>query len=275
MTKEIENGPEDVARKVLGEPYPLQLSEYEERVRRNLLLYSVVSISACMLGAVSVNEPVLFGVIKLPRFSSEVIYAGLLMLVFYELLNYGLMLWNSFSYWRVRLTGSRLRPSRSTGGPWSTGGEEFEDVDGEEKNSTIYIWMFERAYSAESILNALNERSIQLDEICVSLKRQQDMEGCLGRLEVQVKMMNDSLKAIDNILSSARLSESFNRYDRWFYYMIKTQSVRWLVLDCAIPLLLGLIAFSLLCISMGDSILVLYSFPMDGTTEHIDAIVPL
>lgn len=275
MTKEIENGPEDVARKVLGEPYPLQLSEYEERVRRNLLLYSVVSISACMLGAVSVNEPVLFGVIKLPRFSSEVIYAGLLMLVFYELLNYGLMLWNSFSYWRVRLTGSRLRPSRSTGGPWSTGGEEFEDVDGEEKNSTIYIWMFERANSAESILNALNERSIQLDEICVSLKRQQDMEGCLGRLEVQVNMMNDSLKAIDNILSSARLSESFNRYDRWFYYMVKTQSVRWLVLDCAIPLLLGLIAFSLLCISMGDSILELYSFPMDGTTEHIDAIVPL
>lgn len=275
MTKEIENGPEEVARKVLGEPYPLQLTEYEERVRRNLLAYSVVAISACLLGAVSVNDPVLFGIIKLPRFSSELIYIGLLLLVFYELLNYGLMIWNSFSYWRVRLSGSRYRPSRSTGGPWSTGGEEFEDVDGEEKNSTIYIWMFERAYSAESILNALNERSVHLGEICASLKNQQDMDGCLARLEVQVNMMNDSLKAIDNILSSARVSESFNRYDRWFHYMIKTQSLRWLVLDCVIPLLLGLIAFSLLCASMGDSILELCSYLVEGSTEQIDAIVPL
>ena len=261
---------------ILGEPYPLQLTEYEERVRRNLLAYSVVSISAGLLGAVSVDQPVLFGVIKLPKFSSDLIYYGLSLLVVYELVNYGLMLWNSFSYWRVRLTGSRLKPSRSSGDAFASGLEDIEDVAGEEKNSTIYTWLFEQQFKAESILGAMNDRSKQLLEVQEDLKSKGATPDSLAKFETNLNMLEQSMERLEGIISSARVHESFLRYDRWFHYMLKTQSLRWLILDCAIPMIIGVIALILLLSPLfRNCIAVILNYIVDFAPIGVDAVISL
>ncbi|MFQ2467543.1 hypothetical protein ACK312_04480 [Aeromonas caviae] len=263
-------------KKVLGEPYPLQLSEYEERVRRNLLAYSVVSIAATFLGATSVEKPVLFGMIELPRFSSGLIYYGLSLLIFYELVNYGAMLWNSFSYWRIRLTGSRLNPSRSSGETFSSGNESVEDVSGEERNSTIYTWLFEQELKVSVILRSIKDSSDQLSEIQHDFKERKEVPGGVESLESCVKALESYTGKLECVILSARVHESFLRYDKWFHYMLKTQSLRWLLLDCAIPILLGLFALIILLWPVARHSVVMIINNISALTPlEVDAIISI
>lgn len=232
---------DDLIQGIMKEPYSLQLSQYEEKMRRNLLAYSVAAIAACLLGAAPSKSPVLLGLIELKQFNGDIILYSLSALVLYELVNYGSSIFNSFSYWRVRLTGTRLDVDR--GSPSSMAGDDEEaDYSGDERNSTIYTWMFERAPSFHAVINNIEGYGLALQKACARLD---ETDGFIVNSSDVNGNKNALIQSIDKFIeynNSVRINESIKRFDNWFNMMIRSQSIRWLVLDCIFPILLAFIA---------------------------------
>lgn len=50
------------------------------------------------------------------------------------------------------------------------------------------------------------------------------------------------LEAITAGMSTARITESLERFDRWYLYLQRSQSMRWLLFDLVLPILIGVAA---------------------------------
>lgn len=258
---------------IMKEPYPLQLSQYEEKMRRNLLAYSVAAISACLLGAAPSKSPVLLGLVELKQFNGDVILYSLSALVLYELVNYGSSIFNSFSYWRVRLTGTRLDVDR--GSPSSMGGEDEQaDYSGDERNSTIYTWMFERAPSFHAVINNIEGYGMALQKVCARLDETHGLIVNSSDVNSNKDALMQSINKFIEYNNSVRINESMKRFDNWFNMMIRSQSIRWLVLDCILPILLALIALVAISQSLFHWIpdfMITFFIPRD--VPEIDSII--
>lgn len=265
---------EDLINNIMKEPYPLQLTEYEEKIRRNLLVYSVVAWSACILGAVPANDPVLFGLIKLNSFDSKIISYGLLVIILYEITNYATLLFNSFSYWRIRLTGSRHDTVRGSQGEFGSDNEQA-DYKGDERNSTIYTWMFERAPSFHGMINTIKGQGEALRETCAGVDKSGGLIVDVTEINGNTKSLITSIDRLITNIESVRINESMRRFDSWYQMMVWSQSRRWLLLDCILPILLGVTALLALSHSIFNWLPIELIFGATEKSSYVDSVIKL
>eukprot|EP01036_Dinobryon_divergens_P059107 gene59107-78863_t len=110
---------------VLGAPINPELSEYAQKLRRNLLAFSAVSVF-CWLTGVKLDPTSAFFGIKLIGLNELQFSIGTMIINAYLLLHFGWYAWEAFFEWRVRLTGTRV--AFQTG---STFGSEAADYPGD------------------------------------------------------------------------------------------------------------------------------------------------
>ncbi|EJP3280912.1 hypothetical protein O1B84_003340 [Vibrio cholerae] len=100
---------------IMKEPHPLEASDHEEKIRRNLLLASAVSFCFTYLKLMPAKDTSFMG-LKFENLTPETIYVLLLAFVVYELIQYSWLVTNKFMYWRVRLTGINTQVIRGNKG---------------------------------------------------------------------------------------------------------------------------------------------------------------
>lgn len=265
---------EELIKNIMKEPYPLQLTEYEEKIRRNLLAYSVVAWAACVLGAVPADNPVLFGLIKLSYFDSKIITYGLFAIIFYEVVNYGTLLFNSFAYWRVRLTGSRHDAVRGSQGMFGTDDDQA-DYNGDERNSTLYTWMFERAASFHGMINTIESQGAALSKTCASVDKTGGLIVDVSEINGNSEKLITSIERLIQNIESIRINESVRRFDHWYKMMVWSQSRRWLILDCILPMILGVTALIVMSNSVFKWFPIEFVMGLSGKVSSVDAIIKI
>ncbi|GAA4493496.1 hypothetical protein [Pseudaeromonas paramecii] len=241
---------EKIIESIMKEPMALEPTDYEERIRRNLLVISTLSNMAWAFGAQPSGHLEIWG-LSFEHLDINAILFTALLITLYQLTHYVWVLSNKLMYWRVRLTGVTL-PARRGSVARATSSElsDLADFGGDEKNSNLYVWMIERAPAYHNFINTLNVSRDFISTLNEILERSKPTAE-----SAVLEKLNTIEKSTERLISEInciRINRSLHRFDRWFDFMIKSQSARWFVLDLFLPLVLGVVAIiGLLCMIFG------------------------
>jgi hypothetical protein len=240
---------------VLGAPINPELSEYAQKLRRNLLAFSAVYVF-CWLTGVKLDPTSAFFGIKLIGLNELQFSMGTMIINAYLLLHFGWYAWEAFFEWRVRLTGTRV--AFQTG---STFGSEAADYPGDPRQSNLYFWWLgsharlRRTMSAvedfESRLKFIEKELLEQNEKAPTLDRSGLIRN-MGQLPNGLAEIRAQFDVVAGALKTGRIEESLRRFNGWFKLMLKSQNLRMISIDIALPLSIGITAtgmnaFSLLC----------------------------
>ncbi|VWX32815.1 conserved membrane hypothetical protein [Limnobacter sp. 130] len=240
---------------VLGAPINPELSEYAQKLRRNLLTFSAVYVF-CWLTGVKLDPTSAFFGIKLIGLNEQQFSIGTMIINAYLLIHFGWYAWEAVMEWRIRLTGTKV--AFQTG---STFGSEAADYPGEPRQSNLYFWWVGTEKRLQRTKSAVDDFQVRLKAIENELVEQNehsptvDRSGLIrniGQVPSGLAEIRAHFDAIDRALNIGRVQESLKRFDGWFKLMLKSQNLRTISVDIALPLLTGIAAtglnaFSLFC----------------------------
>ncbi|XNT04642.1 hypothetical protein AB6D20_025985 [Vibrio splendidus] len=223
----------------MKEPLGIESSDYEEKIRRNLLLASAISFCFTYLKLTPAKDTLFMG-LKFENLTSETIYLLLLVFVGYELVQYTWLVMNKFLYWRVRLTGTSTQVLRGNrGGSFATENDP-SDYTGKPENSNFYTWVLENKRDTDHRSKAIEDAWVKVESYvfqseALAPKDRNELLSKLNEIYSHTNLLNTS---INNI----RVSASMSRFDNWFNMLVRSQSIRWVLLDFLLPIVFGLIA---------------------------------
>lgn len=239
----------DEVKTVLGTPFSGDLPENAVRVRRNFMVVSLVSIILILTGAKVDPGSTLFG-IRFSGLKADYIPLGLLALDIYFFIHYFWYVVEAWLEWRLRLTGTRL--AFQTG---SSFGSDHADYHDDPRQSTLYNWWIVQRQGVGGINNQLVELEKYISKIKTqpsgpcensnglgAVKAAADLEA----IKANISSLQDHLKSIERTIQSPRIMVSLERFDKWFYFSLRIQSVRWIIIDLSFPVILGVVAAFLL-----------------------------
>lgn len=230
---------------VLGAPINPELSEYAQKLRRNLLAFSAVYVF-CWLTGVKLDPTSAFFGIKLIGLNELQFSIGTMIINAYLLLHFGWYAWEAFFEWRVRLTGTRV--AFQTG---STFGSEAADYPGDPRQSNLYYWWIGFEKRLKGTKGAVDDFEARLKDIENELLGQNersptaDRSGLIrniGQVPRGLSEIRAHFDVIERALKTERVEESLKRFDEWFKLMLKSQNLRMISIDIALPLLIGITA---------------------------------
>lgn len=239
----------DEIAKVLGSPVGFDISETASKLRRNLLLVSVV-VMILILGEVQPGPEVSVFGIKLTGLTSIKIMFGLSVLLAYNLVHYLWYCYELYSEWAVRITGTRL--AFVTGGKYGQLGADYPD---DPKQSTLYTWWLQQSNSIIAYSNLLQRVDASIQDFSEHTEQLQarDMTSA-GTVSSSIRGMKDALEqarhnlaCTEAILTNVRVPESLKRFDNRFKMLLKSQNLRLVLVEVGMPVGLALIAAFYLC----------------------------
>lgn len=230
----------DEIEKLMQEPLPIEASEQESKIKRNLLTGSSIALLICTYNLrLSPDKPI-FG-IPFENLNTNVLYISLLLFISYEVINFSWIVFNKIAYWRVRLTGTNYEPGRNSAFGYRDTNSPL-DFKSALPQSNFYCWMLEREEDAidntNALLRLINESCDHISTMYKSGETQQT--DLLLKLENDIKTLNEKLNSSSNLIHNIRINASMIRFDKWFNMMLRSQSLRWCIFDFAVPLILGI-----------------------------------
>ncbi|MBW3844996.1 hypothetical protein [Aeromonas hydrophila] len=225
---------------IMKEPSPLEATEYEERIRRNLLVFSMAACLSLFLEISPTNKTEIWG-IGFENLTVKSFYTVLLLVICYEFIHYLWIIWDKFAFWRVRLTGCKLEVRRGSTATFGSSNSQ-SDSTGKEVNSNLYVWMIERAPSYHAVMDQIDKKQTELTQMISNVNNEQLGDTVLSQVRDTLVELDKHIITMNEYLNSMRVNESLKRFDNWFDLMIKTQSIRWLMLDVILPTVSGVIA---------------------------------
>ncbi|MEZ9523409.1 hypothetical protein [Enterovibrio norvegicus] len=240
LTKEEESNIE----KIMREPKGLELSDKEEKIRRNLLLASTTMILFNILGLEVTDGSRFLGGLQFNNLTTNHIYIVFSIIITYKLAHYTWLVINQFLYWRVRLTGIESIPIRGGSGTFSSFNSP-SDKTGKEENSNFYVWMLEQQ---EEFTDRVKKEYSILDEIKKTYESSNSIDGKSNILDFckKVQHLKNEISNQQHTIENIRISSSMCRFDLWYENLIKSQSRKWVILDVILPLTVGFSSLILL-----------------------------
>lgn len=240
---------------VLGAPINPELSEYAQKLRRNLLAFGAVYVF-CWLTGVKLDTTSPFFGIKLIGLNELQFSIGTMIINAYLLIHFGWYAWEAVLEWRVRLTGTRL--AHRTGARMGSAAGDYPD---DPRQSTLYYWWIELAKQLGRKLNAVDTVESRLAKVEEEVKEINDPSFSATRNSFTSSMsqmvsgfaeLRSYHRNIIDALNTQRVEASLRRFDSWFALMLKSQNLRMILIDISLPLLIGIAAtglnaFSLFC----------------------------
>ncbi len=241
----------EALKKALGEPIGFDISDAALKIKRNLMLVSLVVI-VLVLGELKASSNIsIFGV-SLEGATPDKIMLGLAAILIYSLTHY---LWYCFELageWSLRVTGARL--GFVTGAQWA---DEGVDYPADPKQSTLYTWWLQEIRSFTYYKNLIAKVDEQKNEID---RRINDIVGnnnpssngamasnAIAQLKATLEQARSSVSKVESIISSQRINVSLERFDKRFGLVLRSQNLRVLLVDVLVPVLIAAYAGALLC----------------------------
>lgn len=236
----------------LKSPVAAGLSEQAEKVRRNLLVFSLVSVAGVLWDVGLKTDASIFG-FTFDGLTPDKVLAGLALVTGFSLIHFIWLSWDSFLEWRLRITGTRL--AFVTIGRSSSEDADYPD---DPRQSTLHYWWAERARITGDMSGKLSALQPQLADIVDRINAIQTdhipylvgIQGSISGLTHIVGTLQNDLAALSTTFSSQRTPVSLKRFDDWFSLFLRSQNLRWLLLDVGMPLLLASYAMVLLFAKM-------------------------
>ncbi|MBI5900215.1 MAG: hypothetical protein HZB40_13410 [Rhodocyclales bacterium] len=235
---------------VLGEPAFAEFPQNAWKIRTNLIMASVISVTVALAGLHIDRDSTLLG-LKFNGLNDFVFRTGLFWITLYLLLHFIWSAFDSLLEWRLRITGTKV--AFVTTGVFSS---EHADYPSDPRQSTLYNWWKGEATKIGDIAAKLSEIENQLREWDARLStRFADQADALNvanastsissAREAVVKLERSVLE-VRNTISAARIPVSLQRFDGWFQLFLRSQNLRWLIIEFGAPILLGAYALVLL-----------------------------
>ncbi len=234
--------------KTLGEPFVLDFSDYIRKIRSTLLAVCVVSI-AIVLGGLSVDPGSSFLGLKFNGLTSELVFKALFGVTAYLFVHF---LWcsvDSFQEWLLRVTGTRTAHVTV-----AVLASENGDYPTDPRQSTLYNWWKHEARKIGSLKEPLAKIEEKLDSWETTVK--EALEGkdsnvtnsCMSIRSVaeDIAKLKKAVEQTEKSVQSQRIPVSLARFDRNYRIFLRSQNLRWLVVELGFPVLLAGFALILL-----------------------------
>lgn len=239
----------EAVEKILGKPVSAEFAENVLKVRRNLLISSGVSILAVTASAKLDPKASILG-FKFIGLTDEMMRAGLLAATLYLLIHFVWYVFDSLLEWRLRVTGTRV--AFVTG---AKAGSEHADYPDDPRQSTLYSWWLDRARQLQHSsvnLTALDKILAEWEEaVQQRLKSGGDPNlvtatSSLSKIRNELFNLGTAINIAQETISAQRIPASLKRFDDWYHLFQKSQNLRWLFIDVAVPIWAGCAAVALL-----------------------------
>lgn len=234
----------DEISKVLGEPVGFDISEVAAKLRRNLILVSMV-VLVLILGEIEAGKDFSVLGIKLTGVTPFKLMVGLSIVLMYTLVHFMWYCYELYSEWVVRVTGTRL--GFVTSGKYGAVGADYPD---DPKQSTLYTWWVQEAKSMGAYSDLVNRVDTSIQDFSAHIDQlgNRDMTTA-GSVTASIQGMKNTLEQLrgalsstESVITNTRIPESLSRFDRRFSLLLKSQNLRTLVVEVALPILLSLTA---------------------------------
>lgn len=235
--------------KALGEPIGFDSSELANKVKRNLLLISIVVIALVVFEVKPSPNVSIFGV-GLEGVSSHKLMVGLAAFLVYNFAHYIWLCYDLFGEWSVRSSGAKKGFAKRLKQE-NTDAEAFQDP----KQLTLYSWWLIESSKLPTHEDNLQRAKKLADELLRSeriLRETGDIPARLphqnaeGHLVQTIERLQDQLSVIKSVVDNPALRVRLDRFDRRFKALINSQNRRILVYELIFPNALALYAFWLL-----------------------------
>jgi hypothetical protein len=183
--------------------------------------------------------------VQLQNVSNQVLAWGLLWSVLYPQVHFIWLAADSFQEWRVRQTGSRIafpidRPMHPDA-----------DAPADPRQSTLYSWwrgeqqkslgsLADVAAETETLAKAMKEAGLQL-----TVDQTHRLEG----FQNNVYLLKEALLHNRQVMESLHVPVSLERFDAAYGRLLKSQNLRWVLLEFGLPVLVG-VAGVVACVCM-------------------------
>lgn len=220
--------------------YP-EFTDYTQKIRRNLVAASAMSLFIWYFDlGMSSGAHSMLG-IEVKGLTEHVAATVLLILVSYWL---GHFLWCAHDYLRetrIRLTGVLMLPYY--------GEKSDPEPQPFERNRTIVSWVY--AECSEGFMNT--ER---LEGLAVRLSTLTPLSPEWDKVLADIRECKEKIKQSLSYDPQSTIEESLNTFDNWVYALRTSQTIRWLVVELALPVVLGVLAiFALLAYSPSPTLI--------------------
>lgn len=230
--------------KALGEPFMLEFSETVRKMRTHLLIGGVVSLAAVLMDLTIEPDTPVFGVVFDGLTEEKILYL-LLAINVYLLIHFSWSSIDSFQEWRLRRTGTMV--SYLTIIDSAFGNDEL-DFPPDPRQSTLYSWWRDRSKNQIALPQAINQIdskiTLMMDAVIAELEKGQtpalaNWQREFMAVREQLKTIKSSQEEGDRLIQHDRMSVSLERFDSAFRVLLKSQNIRWMLLEWLVPLLVG------------------------------------
>lgn len=236
--------------KVLGDPAFAEFSPNTWKIRTYLIIASVISIAVVFADLHIDPGSTVLG-LKFHGLSDTVLTNGLFGVTLYLLLHF---LWSAVDTlleWRLRITGTKV--AFATTGIFAS---EHADYPRDPRQSTLYNWWKDEATKIGDLTAKLSEIETQLAEWDARLKARftegpdamniVNASASINSTREAVVKLERSMTETRDAISAVRVPVSLRRFDRWFQLFLRSQNLRWLIIEFRAPILVGIYALVLL-----------------------------
>jgi hypothetical protein len=245
-------------RKLLGAPVLMDFTENVRKIRAQLIVFSSIAIAVVWMGVSIKPETPVFG-IPFNGLTANKILFGLVLVVAYQLVHFAWAAWDSFNEWRVRRTGSRaITPE--------PGLPRIHEIDypADPRQSTLYNWWLNYSagmVNAEKKLDEIHDEFKEMHDEYIKLTVEEKMAWSQSvtmprdstALLHELGLIQRSIQTAQKLVMSKRLEVSLERFDQTFKHFVKSQNLRWILLELSLPLVLGLFALGSLAYGLWKS----------------------
>lgn len=232
--------------KVLKEPVAAEFSEQAWKIRTNLIV--AASIALVMgLAKIQIAPDSTFLGLKFTGLNDTLIRFTLATVVVYLLVHFMWAGWDAFLEWRLRITGTRTL--------FQTGaffGPEHVDYPVEPRQSTLYNWwsmqqatIGEIGKQAVAIQDSMRKWEADIQRIRegkddpYSSNLNAVVHG-LSQAQASAAKLAHIIEQNTKAMTDDRIPASLKRFDGWFQLFLRSQNLRWFVIEFLAP-----VAFSL------------------------------
>ncbi|HCG7279380.1 TPA: hypothetical protein NJ358_000106 [Vibrio parahaemolyticus] len=240
--------------KILLAPIQIEFTDSVKKIRQNLMITSFIALFIT-LGGVSIDpSSTIFG-LKFNGLTDALLYKGLLILVVYFLIHFIWCAYESLQEWEIRVTGTKEAFIRAVD-------MDFDEAikppyPSDPRNSTFYFWwstqakrignlnthltnINQRIESMEKSITDMREKGVNLNRSDANISSQ------VQPLKIDIDGAVSSINRMEKVLDGNQLLISMRTFDRRYRYFLKSQNIRWFVIDFFGPIILS--SVSLLCL---------------------------
>lgn len=236
--------------RVLGEPVICEFSDKTWRIRTTLFAVSVVSLVVVTANLHIEPGSTVFG-LQFSGLTDDVVRTGLFWVTVYLLVHFVWGAFDNFLEWHLRITGTRV--AFVTTGVFSS---EQADYPSDPRQSTLYNWWRSHAGSIGNITKKTSDIENNLAQWEQQLRAKYNsgadamniVNACKSIAETRNRVveLSNSIKEAAKAIEAKRIPVSLERFDGWFQLFLRSQNLRWFLVEFLFPILLALSALWLL-----------------------------